>query len=88
MGLFGIGSSKDSNSALAVPDDGIVPPSKLWGDKFGMLATRGLQIIVVVALAAGIIWGLRQITLVVIPVLYFAAMQHRVAELQSEGRPS
>ena len=69
MGLFGIGSSKDSNSALAVPDDGIVPPRKLWGDKFGVLATRGLQIIVVVALAAGIIWGLRQLTLVVIPVL-------------------
>ena len=69
MGLFGIGSSKDSNSALAVPDDGIVPPRKLWGDKFGVLATRGLQIIVVVALAAGVIWGLRQLTLVVIPVL-------------------
>lgn len=69
MGLFGIGSSTDSNSAPAVPDDGIVPPRKLWGDKFGVLATRGLQIIVVVALAAGVIWGLRQLTLVVIPVL-------------------
>lgn len=69
MGLFGIGSSTDSNSAPAVPDDGIVPPRKLWGDKFGVLATRGLQIIVVVALAAGIIWGLRQLALVVIPVL-------------------
>lgn len=69
MGLFGIGSSKDSNSALAVPEDGIVPPSKMWGDKFGMLATRGLQIIIVVAIAAGVIWGLRQLTLVVIPVL-------------------
>ncbi|RCL85816.1 MAG: AI-2E family transporter, partial [Microbacterium sp.] len=61
--------STDSNSAPAVPDDGIVPPRKLWGDKFGVLATRGLQIIVVVALAAGVIWGLRQLTLVVIPVL-------------------
>lgn len=69
MGLFGIGSATDSNSAPAVPDDGIVPPRKLWGDKFGVLATRGLQIIVVVALAAGVIWGLRQLTLVVIPVL-------------------
>jgi predicted PurR-regulated permease PerM len=42
---------------------------RLWTDGLGTLATRSLQIIAVVLLAAGIIWGLRSLTLVVIPVL-------------------
>lgn len=41
----------------------------LWSDGFGQLATRSLQIIVVVALAAGVIWGLRVLSTVVIPIL-------------------
>ncbi|HCU78262.1 MAG TPA: AI-2E family transporter, partial [Microbacterium sp.] len=63
-----------------------------WGDKFGMLATRGLQIIVVVALAAGIIWGLRQITLVVIPVLlaliFASAFAPVMSWMRRRGVPS
>jgi multidrug efflux pump subunit AcrB len=42
-------------------------------------------------LAISLIFGIlvsTVLTLVVIPVLYFAAMRHRVAELQSEGHPS
>ncbi|WP_345752612.1 AI-2E family transporter [Microbacterium rhizophilus] len=42
---------------------------KLWGDSLGSLATRAIQIIAIVLLASGIIWGLHSITLVVIPVL-------------------
>lgn len=41
----------------------------LWSDGFGQLATRSLQIIIVVALAAGVIWGLRVLSTVVIPIL-------------------
>jgi len=42
---------------------------RLWSDGFGELATRALQIIIVVILTAGIIWGLRVLSTVVIPIL-------------------
>ncbi|MFT4233540.1 MAG: AI-2E family transporter [Microbacterium sp.] len=41
----------------------------LWSDGFGTLATRAVQIIAVVALLIGLIIGLRQLTVVVIPLL-------------------
>ncbi|MGO2470719.1 MAG: AI-2E family transporter, partial [Microbacterium gubbeenense] len=40
-----------------------------WRDGLGLLAIRSVQIIAVVVLAAGVIWGLRTLTVVVIPVL-------------------
>lgn len=92
MGLFRSGSKPDNTSALAVPDDGIVAPRKMWGDKFGMLATRSLQIIVVVALAVALIWGMLQITLVVIPVLLALILASAFAPvmtwMRSRGVPS
>lgn len=45
------------------------PAPTLWTDSLGTVATRSIQIIAVVLLAAGVIWGLRSLTLVVIPVL-------------------
>lgn len=42
---------------------------RLWSDGFGEVATRALQIIIVVILAAGVIWGLRVLSTVVIPIL-------------------
>lgn len=42
---------------------------RLWSDGFGELATRALQIIIVVILTAGVIWGLRVLSTVVIPIL-------------------
>ncbi|MDQ1083083.1 MULTISPECIES: AI-2E family transporter [Microbacterium] len=45
------------------------PPRTLWADGFGRLAVRGVQIIVVVVLVAGLIWGIRQLTLVIIPLI-------------------
>lgn len=44
-------------------------PASLWQDGFGSLAIRSLQIILVVAVATGLIFGLRQLTVVVIPLL-------------------
>lgn len=47
-----------------------VPPvRRLWTDSLGTVATRSIQIIAVVVLVSGVIWGLRSLTLVVIPVL-------------------
>ena len=45
------------------------PPKSLWADGFGRLAVRAVQIIVVVVLVAGIIWGIQQVTLVIIPLV-------------------
>ena len=44
-------------------------PWSLWADGFGKLGTRAIQIIVVVAVAAGIIFAIRSLTLVTIPLV-------------------
>jgi len=55
------------------------PPSRAraaWSDGLGLIAIRSVQIIAIVLLAAGLIWGLQSLTVVVIPVilaLIFAA---------------
>lgn len=40
-----------------------------WSDSFGVVATRSLQLIIVLALTALIIIGMRQLTTVIIPIL-------------------
>ncbi|WP_053352426.1 AI-2E family transporter [Leucobacter musarum] len=40
-----------------------------WSDGFGLMATRSLQIIIVLLLTAAVIWGMRSLTTVVIPIL-------------------
>ncbi len=40
-----------------------------WSDGFGLTATRSLQVIIVLILTAAIIWGMRSLTTVVIPIL-------------------
>jgi len=64
--MFGRRSAPARPVALRAP--AVAPPSP-WRDGLGTLATRAIQIIAVVVLAAGIIWGLRTLTVVVIPVL-------------------
>ncbi|KQS02641.1 MAG: AI-2E family transporter [Microbacterium ginsengisoli] len=66
-------SAPPTARAITAPD---LPPlsprsrlAALWTDGFGTLATRAMQIIVVVALLAGAIWGIRSLTVVVIPLL-------------------
>lgn len=44
-------------------------PWSLWADGFGKLAIRSLQIIVVVAVAGGIIYAIQALTLVTIPLV-------------------
>ncbi|MEL5990775.1 AI-2E family transporter [Microbacterium phosphatis] len=45
------------------------PPRTLWNDGLGTFATRAIQIIAIVLLVAGAVWGLRILSVVVIPVL-------------------
>lgn len=42
---------------------------RVWGDGFGLLATRSLQIIIVLVLTAGVVIGMRTLSTVVIPIL-------------------
>ncbi len=66
MGLFRRSPVRVSAEVSPDPD---ASPWRLWTDTFGRLATRGLQIIVVVAVAAGIIWLIQSLTLVTIPLV-------------------
>ncbi|MBA8817539.1 putative PurR-regulated permease PerM [Microbacterium halimionae] len=45
------------------------PPLSLWSDTFGKLAIRAVQVIVVVMVAAGIIYAIQSLTLVTIPLV-------------------
>lgn len=63
----------------------------LWSDSFGMTATRALQTIIVVVLLAGLILGMQQLTVVVIPVLLALILASAFAPvmnwLQKRGVP-
>src|SRR5690625_5577545 len=72
---FGIGGRRDTQGdaqtrALAESDKKSGSTVRgLWADCVGLTSTRSLQTILVVVLLTGIVFGLRQLTLVVIPVL-------------------
>lgn len=56
-----------------VPEPVVMVPeprrATLWTDSFGSIATRSLQLIIVLVLAAGAIWGMRILSTVAIPIL-------------------
>lgn len=58
----------EASSAVTVEPDS-TSASRAWADGFGLVATRSLQIIIVVVLAAGLVFGLRALTTVAIPIL-------------------
>lgn len=64
----------------------------LWSDAFGRLATRCLQTILVLVIAAGLVFAMTQLSLVVIPVvlaLIFASAMYPFLELmRRHGIPS
>lgn len=69
MGLF-----NREPKTVRIESDGInlkasQSPWRQWADGFGVLATRALQVILVVAVAAGIIFAIQQLTLVTIPLV-------------------
>ncbi|KQZ86125.1 hypothetical protein ASD56_07645 [Microbacterium sp. Root166] len=67
-------------------------PWSLWADGFGRLGIRSIQIIVVVAVVGGIIYTIRQLTLVTIPLviaLILACAFHPVMSwMRRRGIPS
>ncbi|MHA3685197.1 AI-2E family transporter [Leucobacter sp. HY1908] len=68
-GVAPAGEDRSGSTPAAGPAGSAGPARGAWGDTFGMLATRSLQIIIVLALTAGVIVGLRSLTTVVIPIL-------------------
>jgi predicted PurR-regulated permease PerM len=56
-------------------------PASMWADGFGTLATRSLQVIIVAGIAAVLILGMLQLTVVVIPVLLALILASAAAPL-------
>ncbi|WP_072312682.1 AI-2E family transporter [Agrococcus sp. Marseille-P2731] len=68
------------------------PPWSLWADSFGRLATRALQIILVLLVVAGLVYAMTQLTLVIIPVILALILASAFAPLmrwmRRKGVPS
>lgn len=58
-----------STSTLDNPATPVRPPWSLWADAFGRLATRALQVILVLVVTAGVIIAVRELTIVTIPLV-------------------
>lgn len=70
MGLFRSTSPRSvSPQASSVDLKAGRPPWSLWADGLGKLSIRAIQIIVVVTLAAGIVFALQSLTVVTIPLV-------------------
>ncbi|MGO3148406.1 MAG: AI-2E family transporter [Leucobacter sp.] len=52
-----------------VDDRDVALVRRPWTDSFGMVATRSVQIIIVLALTVLVVYGMRQLTTVIIPIL-------------------
>jgi len=67
-------------------------PGGLWSEGFGLLATRALQVMIVLLLTAGAVWVLRVLSVVFIPIvlaLIFAATFWPVTKwLRTKGVPA
>ncbi|GAA2176540.1 AI-2E family transporter [Agrococcus versicolor] len=67
-------------------------PWSLWGDSFGRLATRSLQIILVLIVVAGLVFAMTQLTLVIIPVvlalILASAFAPAMSWMRRKGVPS
>lgn len=61
----------------------VSPVRGAWSDGFGLVATRCVQIIAIVLVAIGLIWLLRNLTIVVIPVLLALIFASAFAPLMS-----
>lgn len=67
-------------------------PWSLWADGFGRLGIRSIQVIVVVIVLVGVIFGIQQLTLVTIPVIIALILASAFAPvmgwMRSRGVPS
>ncbi|MFD0790702.1 AI-2E family transporter [Microbacterium insulae] len=69
MGLFRSTPPPVHRATAEVEPRATRPPWSLWADGFGRLAIRCLQIIVVIAVVAGVIFAVQSLTLVTIPLV-------------------
>lgn len=70
MGLFGKdGPQRVTLESSKVELEATKAPWSLWADGFGRLSIRAIQIIVVLVVAGGVIWGIQSLTLVTIPLV-------------------
>jgi predicted PurR-regulated permease PerM len=92
MGLFDRGPEKVQVEAPEVGISPKRPPLSLWADGFGKLATRSLQILIVLGILVLVIFGIRQLTLVTIPVvlalIFASAFAPFMRWLRNRGVPS
>ena len=67
-------------------------PARLWTDAFGALAIRSAQILLVLLVAGGAIWGIQQLTVVTIPLvlalIFASAFAPVMRWLRTRGVPS
>ncbi|WP_431802024.1 AI-2E family transporter [Microbacterium sp. bgisy203] len=59
----------DSGTPVRVSASTAGKPWTLWADALGTFAIRAMQILIAVALIAAVLWGISQLTVVVIPLL-------------------
>ena len=95
MGLFSSAPKTvrvDTSATALRVDAGGGKPWSLWSDGLGVLAIRALQIMIVVAIAAAIIVGIQQVTVVAIPLvlalIFASAFAPVMTWLRRHGVPS
>ncbi|QLD11362.1 AI-2E family transporter [Microbacterium oleivorans] len=68
------------------------PPASLWADGFGRLAIRAVQVIILVIIAIGIVYVLRQVSVVAIPLIlaliFACAFAPAMNAMRRRGVPS
>lgn len=88
MGLF----SRTPQAPTEVVQRPSRPPWSLWTDSFGKLATRSLQLILVVVVVAAVVFAMTQLSLVIIPVIIAliiaSAFEPVMSWLRRRGVPS
>ena len=95
MGLFSSGPKTvrlDTHNAPALPVRSVGKPGSLWADGLGVVAIRSLQIMIVVAIAAAVVLGIQQVTVVTIPLvlalIFASAFAPVMTWMRRRGVPS
>ncbi|MEH3089576.1 MAG: AI-2E family transporter [Microbacterium arborescens] len=92
MSLFRRGPAPETVLADAIDRNAERAPASLWADGFGRLAIRALQVIVLVIVAIGIVYVLRQVSVVAIPLvlalIFACAFAPAMGWMRRHGVPS
>lgn len=92
MSLFRRRPAPETVLAAAVQRNADRPPTNLWADGFGRLAIRSVQIIILVIVAIGIVYVLRQVSVVAIPLIlaliFACAFAPAMNAMRRHGVPS